>query len=225
MPRNVKILSNYFIISLTMIVLQGCSRPDNEIMSSVRNQLQRYPESSLQDIYKSFFQDEFGPGHLLNDTARAREYLDYEIEEMTSAGNYIAEPCGTGKNFFRIPLDLVKDGIIPYETYFAAFMESAASFRSPETSEWKVKWEKIVLVIQSMDLEIANFEGERLGIARMLNSGEAVVHHSKKYEELYNPHYRIMGKEQWEGLNSKFKVQSSKFKVQSSNVNDRLMTT
>jgi len=197
MSSKIKTLYAIFAVILTMSVFQGCNQSNNEIAKAVRSQLQCYPESSLQDIYKSFFQDEFGPGHLLNDTAGAREYLDYEVEEMTSTGNYIAEPCGTGQNFYRVPLDLVKDGIIPYETFFAAFMESAASFRSPETSEWKGKWEKIVVVIQSMDLEIRNFEGERIGIARMLNSGEAVVHHSKKYEELYSPHYRIMGKEQW----------------------------
>lgn len=209
MIYNIKSLSALIGITLAMLTLQSCCQDDNEIVQAVRNQLQRYPESSLQDIYKSFFQDEFGPGHLLNDTAGARKYLEYELSEMTSTGNHVAEPCGTGKNFFRVPLELVKEGMIPFESYLAAFMESAASFRSPETGEWKRKWEQIVRVIESMNLEIQNFEEDKMAISRMLDSGEAIVHHSVKYEELYNPHYRIMGKEQWKGLKSKFKVQSS----------------
>jgi hypothetical protein len=184
-------------ITMTMLALQSFCQDDYEIVHAVRSQLQRYPESSLQDIYKSFFQDEFGPGHLLEDKAGARKYLDYELSEMTSSGNHVAEPCGTGKNFYRVPLDLVKDGLIPFESFFAAFMESAASFALPNNESWKKKWEGILVDIEKMNLNIPNFDEDKKSLADMLKQGETAVHHSQKYEELYNPHYRIMGKEQW----------------------------
>jgi hypothetical protein len=200
MVSKIKSLFILFSIILIILVLQSCHQPYNDIARAVRSQLEQYPESTLQDIYKSFFQDEFGPGHLLNDTVGARKYMEYELSEMTSSGNHVAEPCGTGKNFYRMPLDLVKDGKVPFDIFFASFMESAASFRVPETAEWKVKWEQIVKVIESMDLEIENFEGDKKSLAEMLVGGETVVHHSEGYEKLYNPHYRIMGKRQWEKL-------------------------
>jgi hypothetical protein len=187
-------------IYLTIFALQGCHQPDNEIRQAVINQLQRYPESTLQDIYKSFFQDEFGPGHLLSDTAGAREYLEYELSQMTSSGNYMAEPCGTGKNFYRVPLDLVKDGKVPFDRFFEVFMESAASFKIPDIESWKKKWNEILVVIEGMNLKIPNFDEDRNALKDMLNQGETAVHHSRKYEELYKPHYRIIGCEQWELL-------------------------
>jgi hypothetical protein len=205
MIYKIKSISVLFKVILTFLALQGCSCDDNEIMDAVRNQLQRYPESSLQDIYKSFFQDEFGPGHLLEDTAGARQYLDYELDEMTSSGNYVAEPCGTGRNFWRVPLDLVKDGMISDSVFFSAFMESASSFRLPDIESWKKKWEEILVVIERMNLNLPDFDKDKKALADMLSQGETAVHHSQRYEELYKPHYRIMGREQWERLSLNFK--------------------
>jgi hypothetical protein len=195
-----------FIVFLTILVFQGCSQSENEIPRAVKNQLQRYPESSLQDIYKSFFQDEFGPGHLLSDTAGAREYLEYELFEMSSSGNRLAEPCGSGKNFYRIPLDLVKDSIISDSIFFRAFIESAASFKLPDIETWKKKWAKILVVVESMNLDLPNFEQDKKALTDMLSRGETAVHHSQRYEELYMPHYRIMGREQWERLTLNFEL-------------------
>ena len=169
-------------------------------MQAVRNQLQLYPESTLQDIYKSFFQDEFGPGHLVENVSYAREYFDLELEEMASQGRHNAEPCGTGKNFFRVPLDLVKDGKIPEEDYFASFMESSSDFKIPDVETWKTKWGEIVNVIETMELEIKNYKNDKAALAEMLDAGETLVHHSKSFSEHYDPHYRIIGREQWEKL-------------------------
>lgn len=182
------------VISFMTSVL--CCQPnDNEIQQAVNNQLEMYPESTLQDIYKSFFQDEFGPGHLLDDTDAARKYLKYELSQMVSKGNYEAELCGTGRNFFRVPLDLVKDGKISKEKFLDAFVKSAASFKVPNIDDWRDKWEKIVTEIETMDLKIRNFNEDKRALSEMLNRGEAVAHHSKIYSERYTPHYRIISRD------------------------------
>ena len=41
------------------------------VASAVERMLADYPQSTLQDIYKSFFQDRFGPGHIVPDSAKA----------------------------------------------------------------------------------------------------------------------------------------------------------
>ena len=178
MKSRIKTIFSTLTVILAMTALQRCQTPDNEIMQAVRNQLQLYPESTLQDIYKSFFQDEFGPGHLVENVSYAREYFDLELEEMASQGRYNAEPCGTGKNFFRVPLDLVKDGKIPEEDYFASFMESSSDFKIPDVETWKTKWGEIVNVIETMELEIKNYKNDKTALAEMLDAGETVVHHS-----------------------------------------------
>ncbi|MBW6460190.1 MAG: hypothetical protein K0B08_06410 [Bacteroidales bacterium] len=185
--------------SLMLMLFTGCYQNGNkEIRLAVEQQLQFYPESTLQDIYKSFFQDEYGPGHLLNDTNAARNYFDYELSQMISSGNYRVEPCGTGKNFFRVPLGLVKDGIVPAEDYFDAFMASAGAFREPGIMDWKKEWDRIFRAIEGMNPDIENFEADKMMLENMLEEGRFVVHHSRAYIENYDPHYRIIKKQIWE---------------------------
>jgi hypothetical protein len=51
------------------------------IEKAVINELKYYPEARLRDIYKNFFQDAFGPGHLIPDTTHAGNYLNYELQQ------------------------------------------------------------------------------------------------------------------------------------------------
>jgi hypothetical protein len=203
MISKIRTSSALTALILITLLLENCNQDGNEVTRAVKSQLERYPESSLQDIYKSFFQDEFGPGHLLTDTAGAWQYLEDELSEMTSSGNHAAEPCGTGKNFYRVPLDLVKDGVISDSSLFRAFMESASSFRKPDLESWKKKWKEIELVIEDLHLDLRGFKQDREALAEMFAKGETAVHHSMKYDELYQPHYRIVGKKQWEKLQAK----------------------
>lgn len=195
-----KKLAVYFAIAFCAIVLTSCQTQDRQIRQAITKQMELYPKSNLQDIYKSFFQDEYGPGHLIEDVSFAREYFDLELEDMVSRGRREAEPCGTGRNFYRVPMDLVKDGIINEDEYFNAFMESSKNFKAPDVWSWEKKWQGILKEIEAMDLQIPNLEGDKEAIAKYLKHGEAVVHHSDTYNDTYDPHYRIMGKEQWEKL-------------------------
>lgn len=38
-------------------------------------QMKTYPKSTLKDLYKNFFQDKFGPGHIISDTTSAGKFL------------------------------------------------------------------------------------------------------------------------------------------------------
>ena len=44
---------------------------EDEIRQAVAGQMHIYPKSTLRDLYKNFFQDLFGPGHIVSDTASA----------------------------------------------------------------------------------------------------------------------------------------------------------
>lgn len=178
----------------------GRKGTDSETTRAVAAQLNAYPASTLADIYKSFFQDEYGPGHLLEDPDAARRYLDAELAGMTSRKRYLAEPCGTGRNFVRVPLDLVKDSLIDPEIYYNAFLESAADFSVPDPRRWRKNWAEIVRVIENMDVAIDGFDQDRRHLDDLLRQGKPVVHHSDRYVGAYDPHYRIMTVEAWDRL-------------------------
>jgi hypothetical protein len=200
--------TSLFLISLLLafISLSGCSKPDPEIRKAVELQIKVYPESMLQDIYKSFFQDEYGPGHLIEDASFAREYFDLELEDMVSRGRHDAEPCGTGKNFVRVPMDLVKDGLIKDEDFFKAFIESSVDFKEHDKLAWGEKWAKVEQSIASMELNIPNYEQDKKAINKVIGMGQPAVHHSDRYSKAYDPHYRIMGKKQWEKLKASLQL-------------------
>lgn len=186
--------SQLSVLILILSIVAGCRNDESPVVKAVEIQLQKYPESTLKDIYKSFFQDEYGPGHLLDDTSAARKYFEYELSQMKSKGYYELEPCGLGNNFYRASMDLVVDGLLTADDFFIVFTESAEGFRLPEIEGWKLKWGYILKELTSMQKRINNFEEDLADISAMLERGEYIVHHSQIYTECYNPHYRIVRK-------------------------------
>jgi hypothetical protein len=185
--------------------LASCSQNTDKntrdaIKAAVSQQLQEYPASSLQDIYKSFYQDDFGPGHLLQDTAAAYDYFVYELAGMESLHRYAAEPCGLGGRFVRVPMDIVKDSLVDKKTYFEAFLASTTSFSTPDVEKWKNDWNEIVKVVEGMALDLEGFNEDKMNLEEMLDQGETMVHHSQSYSDAYDPHYRIITKAEYERL-------------------------
>ena len=171
---------------------EATSFSSRNILAAVRKQLQHYPASTLQDIYKSFFQDMFGPGHLLGDPRKARAYFDRELAGFKSRGRHRPEPCGCGLNFMRAPLDLVKDGLIGADEYFANFLSGAGRFTLPDPHAWATTWRSISEALVEMKEAIADFDADNQSIINSLEEGNYVMHHSRTYRLAYDPHYRIV---------------------------------
>ncbi len=167
---------------------------NSQITESVQSFLEKYPEAKLEDIYKGFFQDEHGPGHLLRGVDAPRRFFLGELSEMKSQGRHGTEPCGTGHNFFRVSLDVIIDGFVTTNTFFQAFIESASAFKLPETETWKNKWKHIERNIQPLKHLINDYEKSLDLLGKRLSQGKVVMHHSKKFTDLYDPHYRIIHK-------------------------------
>jgi hypothetical protein len=204
MPDKRRFLALFMKVTLTLtlgcLIFSSCNHHNPSLHQAIENQMKLYPASTLQDLYKSFFQDEYGPGHMAPDSAGAAGYLDYELAGMVSRHDYTAVPCGAGINFYRVPLDLVKDSVITEQAFLSAFMKSAKDFKTPDLEVWKAKWAVILSEIEAMKLQLPDFEQDKAAISEMLSRGETVVHHSDAFTKAYDPHYRIMKLEQWERL-------------------------
>ena len=160
------------------------------VRSAIERQLVTYPESTLQDIYKSFYQEHFGPGHIINDTASARHYLMRELSEMGETQSPYFEPTGSQGYYVRVYLSAIADSLITAERLLDAFIRSANLWQEPAAS-WLDKWEAIVSIIQTNKMEIGNFETDLPLLTEAARNNQA-VHHSSRYNEAYHPHYRIV---------------------------------
>jgi hypothetical protein len=158
--------------------------------SAIERQMTTYPESTLQDIYKSFYQEHFGPGHIISDTASARRYLMVELSEMGETQSPYFEPTGSQGDYIRVYLSAVTDSLITAKQLLDAFVRSANSRKEPTVS-WMEKWEAIVSIIQANKMEVEGFETDLPLLTEAARNNQA-VHHSRRYNEAYHPHYRIV---------------------------------
>lgn len=168
------------------------------VRNAVVRQMKAYPKSTLKDLYKNFFQDKFGPGHIISDTTSAGNYLRRELASYSEIEGEIAEPTGWEGNFYRVNLSVIKEGKIPYQTYFDAFIRSVQGIQPVTVSDWQKEWRAIELIIRSMNLSLPGYADDRKEIEERLGCGEYVGHHSKVFEETYSPHYRIISKQIFE---------------------------
>ena len=157
---------------------------------AIERQMTAYPKSTLQDIYKSFYQERFGPGHLIGDTASAGRYLMRELSELTEHLTVYYEPTGSDGRFVRVYLSAVADSLITADQLLDAFVRSANMDKGKEV-DWELDWRSIVDVITKYGIVLNDFDKD----VEMLNEASRnrqAVHHSRAYNEAYHPHYRIV---------------------------------
>lgn len=160
------------------------------IRAAIEHQITTYPKSTLQDIYKSFYQDRFGPGHMISDTASARSYLMRELSEMSEVSAIYYEPTGSEGRYVRVYLSAVADSLITAEQLLDAFVRSANANKG-ENNEWEAEWNCIVSVITKHGIILNDFDKD-VAMLNEASRNRQTVHHSHAYNEAYHPHYRIV---------------------------------
>ena len=164
-----------------------------KIRTAIERQIKEYPQSELQDLYKSFFQDRFGPGHIIADTTSAGNYLRREMATAKRFEGAYYEPTGFEGNLYRVNLRVLHEGLIDYDTFFSAFVRSVNSIKPYTVKKWKKEWRLIRSVIGEMGLEsLPHFAEQESEINAVLAKGEYQMDHSDTYGEVYDPHYRIV---------------------------------
>lgn len=193
-------------LAFTIVVMISCVCAKAQMHCidtlSVRFSVERimadYPHATLQDIYKSFFQDRFGPGHIVPDSSRAALYLKQELETVDNVDVPLYEPTGYEGNYYRVALATVASGKISFETYLSAFLRSVSDVQTVDVGVWKMEWDIIEGIIRAMSIQLLGFEDDSVAIKELLSSGYYAVHHSEEYNKEYDPHYRIISKEIFE---------------------------
>ena len=175
---------------LCSLCLFGQSIDTLSVRNSIERQMAAYPKSTLQDIYKSFYQDRFGPGHMISDTASVKQYLLKEIAENDCTSTVYYEPTGSDGRFVRVYLAAVTDSLITVRQLLEAFVASVNQVKET-SSDWASEWEEIVKLIRKNTLQVHDFEACLPVLSEAAKECQA-VHHSDAYNEAYHPHYRIV---------------------------------
>jgi hypothetical protein len=180
------------MMAMMAMCLGACTEnSDNKrIEVAVRTLISQYPQATLQDVYKSFYQERFGPGHMIPNVENARNYLMSEMEQAAENTGAYYEPTGGEGKYVRIYLNAVSDGKISAEQLLDAFVESA-NHVEPRNDKWADQWNKIVDVIEEKKIPVTMSE-ELKQLLKECSEKEEAVHHSETYEKAYRPHYRIV---------------------------------
>lgn len=194
--------NSLFFATLLLLSLVSCqSNFDKQaIEASVEEQYATYPEMHLQDFYKNFFQDRFGPGHFISDREAALAAINKELAQADTIGCQATELCGWRHNFVRVSLSVVRDSLITAEQLADALMGSAKAVSDEDLRQWKEEWTFILSIIEQKHPNLPDFNQERQSIQQAFASGQYVFHHSKAFNNAYHPHYRLISVEQYNTL-------------------------
>lgn len=207
-----------FTIGLGLLFFASCtSKPeisDSGDREALAKCMETYPKAHLQDIYKSCFQNIFGVAHLISDTQACIRYLENEMKVMDDVSEVLGEEytvtvingCRVSdyeytlpdSQYVRVDLHAVADGRVPQDLLVALLMESAATPPSMTQEEWAARWQELKTAAGTLDPRPEGFEEEAKAIDSLLAAGDYVFHHSRRYNEYYNPHYRLIRRDLFE---------------------------
>lgn len=143
--------------------------------------------------------------HALSDAKRVESYITAEVSSAEAFEQAYYEPCGWRGEFVRINLKAVKEGKISAAELAAAFRASAFEVTAEDIERWKTEWQSIARAVRVCSPNLADFEQDSTSIAAMLEGGDYALHHSRKYNKAYNPHYRIVSKAEYNKLKDRLK--------------------
>lgn len=186
---------------MAVLMAAGCSSVDKEaVEAAIRRQVTMYPATTLQDVYKSFYQEAFGPGHIIEDEYSAAAYFHQETSLSTEEpyGGYLYEPTGAHGGYYRVNLYAVNSGALPANLLLSAFLRSAEPVTEEGVKAWKKTWRKVARIARDFDLPGYEADKDVLEAILASDSPDKAVHHSDAYNAAYDPHYRIVRKDIFE---------------------------
>ena len=172
-----------------LFLFVGCRH--SGIQNTIDSQLAQFPESSAQDFYKSFCQDNLGPEHLIPDPASAGRYLRDELqsyrEDLDSlryeAPELLYYPVGDQGNYVRVDLSVVFDGLVDEETLLNAFVRSANEGKRVSEEEWKSKWQSVAAVLRKGHMDIPDMEKDLRTLDSLVAEGNLIMRHSQAFRD------------------------------------------
>jgi len=150
-----------------------------------------YPHAEVQDLYKTLYQEHFGPGHIIPSRVRAQERLEAEIQRMSSGGDEaLFSYCGPSRSMIQLNLRPALAAGISADTILMLMFESMERLHTDTVAFLQV-WDHARSLARDGILPWGEQEFEEFE-SQLPPSGLAVIHHSVRYMENYAPAYRVV---------------------------------
>ena len=158
----------------------------DDLINTLQEHAQRYPQMKPQDVIKLVYQRNFGPGHAVENEAMNLCGLLEEMETAEDTG-ILTEPLGN--HLCRLYLGKAKT-LFKAEDIEDIFVRTAAVHKGSMYEFMR----DLKTVQKNIEIFRGSFtEEEYLSYAAWYRGkGYPAVHHSSTYSEAYAPHYRVV---------------------------------
>lgn len=159
----------------------------------IKAHLLRYPQMQIADLYKLLHQAALGSEHAVRDEQAARDWLERELLQMGEGpDDSLMDPLSPDGQILRVHLrPYLRAGKNP-ETLLRAFIQTANEWRgSPK--KLKEYGAAAARLAQAGTGSIRREEIDAF-FAKMEEQDFPAVHHSKDYQRLYRPAYRVVAR-------------------------------
>jgi len=157
----------------------------------------RYAELEVEDLYKLLHQAVAGPGHAIESTEAARDWLEREWAELGDPGaeEVMIEPLSADERLVRVNLRPWRAAGGDPNELLVAFVQTAAVL-TPSPDELRTTMESIRACSGSL-AGITAISATRIDSFFAARSGEGypAVHHSSRYAAAHEPAYRVVLRE------------------------------
>jgi hypothetical protein len=181
-----KILAICFFVAIGI----NCQNSKNQFQEIIQEQIQRYPQMQIQDLYKLVYQAAMGNIHLGVDPKILKNYLINELEKIDVTENEPLIEEISEQRMIRVNLRPYKARGGDPDRLFEAMMETANAFH-PDKKKILQYWKIIERMAQQNSIPFHKGELDSF-LKKMKEANFSAVHHSKEYSEKYKPAYRVI---------------------------------
>ena len=169
-----------------------------------------HPQGDLTDVYKLLCQAYYGPSHMGKELTLIQSSLEKELGKKRKIYMPVIQDIGNRKGFYRISLDL-----IPYfpkpDSEPIPLSSLPKKLVKKKTEPWQIELvsQMILDSCLEMDVDLRSWKStwRRLWpriearykpaesvvkIVQQHVAEAAITHHSKRFKDSYQPHYRIL---------------------------------
>jgi hypothetical protein len=168
---------------------------DPAVVRLVRDHGRWHRNLGIRDVYKLLFQGVLGVAHLLEDRAKAWQWLVEEFEGLDldqSVSEPLLERISVDGSVVRVKLRPFKRAGLCLESLFEVMVISAERIKA-DKDRFVALWKRFIALVKERRLDFDHEALMRFD-AKVKGMDYPPVHHSRAYAKVNKPAYRVVHK-------------------------------